>query len=191
MEAASGEDLQEFFDDWIYNEGYPTYTIEWNQPNPDEVHIVINQTQSHPSVDYFEAPVPLSIYGTGGEIVELTVDNNVNEELFIEAVDFEVGTIAFDPDSHLISRFSTVVLGTGDHQIDAMEVYPNPAGDWIHIRKTDVIDIESIRVFDVLGRQVLVTDEYEALCVGSLNPGVHFIAIETNLGTIQKKIIKE
>jgi aminopeptidase N len=192
MEATSGEDLQEFFDDWIYNEGYPTYTIEWNQPNPDEVHIVINQTQSHPSVDYFEAPVPLRIYGTGGEVVELTVDNNVNEELFIEAVDFEVGTIAFDPDSHLISRFSTVVLGTGDHQIDAMlEVYPNPAGDWIHIRKTDVIDIESIRVFDVLGRQVLVTDEYEELYVGSLNPGIHFITIETNLGTIQKKIIKE
>ncbi|MCB0464960.1 MAG: M1 family metallopeptidase, partial [Aequorivita sp.] len=31
MENASGEDLSEFFNDWIYGQGYPRYTIFWNQ----------------------------------------------------------------------------------------------------------------------------------------------------------------
>ena len=192
METSSGVDLEEFFNDWVYNEGYPRYTLEWNQPNSDDVHIVINQTQSHPSVDYFEAQVPLRIYGTGGEIVDMVVDNTVNEELFIETVNFEVGTIAIDPDYHLISRYNIVVLGIGDNQIDKqIEIYPNPASDWVHIQKPEDIFIESIQIFDVLGRQVLVTDKHEEVYIGSLNSGIHFMTIETDQGTVQKKIIKE
>ncbi len=192
METSSGVDLEEFFNDWVYNEGYPRYNIEWNQPNSNEVRIVINQTQSHPSVSFFEAPVPLRIFGTGGEIVDVVLDNTVNEEVFIETVNFDVGTIAIDPDFHLISRFNTVVLGISDNQIDdQFEIYPNPAKDMIHIQKPDNIIIESILIFDVLGRQVLMSDDREEVYVGSLNSGIHFMTIETNLGTVQKKIVKE
>jgi len=192
METSSGVDLEEFFNDWVYNEGYPRYTIEWNQPNSEEVRIVINQTQSHSSVSFFEAPVPLRIFGTGGEIVDIVLDNTMNEEIFIETVNFEVGTIAVDPDFHLISRFNTVVLGIGDNQIDEQfEIYPNPASDMIHIQKPDEIIIESIQIFDTLGRLVLVTDEQEEVYVGSLNSGIHFMTIETDRGTVHKKIIKD
>ena len=192
METTSGVDLEEFFNDWVYNEGYPRYAIEWNQPNSNEGRIVINQTQSHPSVSFFEAPVPLRIFGTGGEIVDVVLDNTVNEEVFIETVNFDVGTIAIDPDFHLISRFNTVVLGISDNLIDdQFEIYPNPTKDMIHIQKPDDIIIESILIFDVLGRQVLMSDEREEVYVGSLNSGIHFMTIETNLGTVQKKIVKE
>ena len=192
METTSGVDLEEFFNDWVYNEGYPRYAIEWNQPNSNEVRIVINQTQSHPSVSFFEAPVPLRIFGTGGEIVDVVLDNTVNEEVFIETVNFDVGTIAIDPDFHLISRFNTVVLGISDNLIDdQFEIYPNPTKDMIHIQKPDDIIIESIMIFDVLGRQVLMSDEREEVYVVSLNYGIHFMTIETNLGTVQKKIVKE
>ena len=105
------------FDDWIYNEGYPRYTIEWNQPNTEDVRIVVNQTQSHSSVSFFEALVPLRIFGTEGEIIDIELDNTVNEEVFIENVGFNVGLIAFDPNFHLISRNNNVVLGISDVQI--------------------------------------------------------------------------
>src|SRR5690606_18870975 len=62
MEDASGVDLNEFFDDWIYEEGYPQYTIRWNQTNgASNMIVTISQTQSHPSVSFFEVPVPLRI----------------------------------------------------------------------------------------------------------------------------------
>ncbi len=54
MEAVSGEDLSEFFNDWIYGQGYPSYTIEWNRINTSEIQIVVNQTQSHNSVSFLK-----------------------------------------------------------------------------------------------------------------------------------------
>lgn len=192
MEDASGEDLIEFFDDWIYNEGYPRYTIEWNQPNPDDVRIVINQTQSHPSVSYFEAPVPLRIFGTEGEIIDIVLDNTINEEVFIENVGFTVGLIAFDPDYHLISRNNNVVLGIGDHQIsNQFELYPNPANSVIHINKPDEVQIEKIQIFDVLGRLILEPKIQDQILIEQLSSGIHIVKIETNYGVIHKRIVKQ
>ena len=192
MEDASGEDLIEFFDDWIYNEGYPRYTIEWNQPNPDDVRIVINQTQSHSSVSYFEAPVPLRIFGTEGEIIDIVLDNTINEEVFIENVGFTVGLIAFDPDYHLISRNNNVVLGIGDHQIsNQFELYPNPANSVIHINKPDEVQIEKIQIFDVLGRLILEPKIQDQILIEQLSSGIHIVKIETNYGVIHKRIVKQ
>src|SRR5690554_5113348 len=80
MEITSGKDLTEFFDDWIYGEGYPSYTIKWNQQNNEEINIKISQTQSHHSVSFFEAPVPLRLHGTQGETLDLVLENTVNNQ---------------------------------------------------------------------------------------------------------------
>ncbi len=50
MEDASGEDLTEFFDDWIYNEGYPSYAVSWSQNAANQVSVNLDQTQSHSSL---------------------------------------------------------------------------------------------------------------------------------------------
>ena len=31
LEAVSGIDLKEFFDDWFYGQGYPSYNVQWTQ----------------------------------------------------------------------------------------------------------------------------------------------------------------
>ena len=192
MEATSGEDLSEFFDDWIYNEGYPRYTIEWNQFNPDEVRIVVNQTQSHTSVSYFEAPVPLRIIGTDGEILDVILDNTFNEEVFNEPVDFTIATIAFDPDFHLISRNNSVILGMNDNQIAAQfELYPNPANSVIYINKPDEIIIEKIQIFDIQGRLLLEPEIQTQILIEQLSSGIHFVRIETNYGIVHKRIVKQ
>ena len=83
MEDASGEDLTEFFNDWIYDEGYPSYTVTWNQNSGNDVSLTINQAQSHSSVSFFEAPVPIRFYGTNSEELDVVFDNTVNGENFM------------------------------------------------------------------------------------------------------------
>ena len=61
MEAASGVDLKEFFDDWFYGQGYPSYNVQWTQIGSDYVKINMSQTTSHPSVSFFALPVALTI----------------------------------------------------------------------------------------------------------------------------------
>ena len=59
LEAASGMDLTEFFADWYVGEGYPIYKIRWSQNMDNTVTVEVNQTTSHPSVPFFEMPIPM------------------------------------------------------------------------------------------------------------------------------------
>ncbi|HSD14479.1 MAG TPA: M1 family metallopeptidase, partial [Flavobacterium sp.] len=59
LEAVSGMDFTEFFNDWIYKEGYPTYHITAQNWGAGLAKITISQSTSHASVPFFEMPVPI------------------------------------------------------------------------------------------------------------------------------------
>lgn len=192
MEAASGEDLTEFFDDWLYNEGYPSYSIEWTQPNPAQVQVQIDQTQSHPSVSFFEAPVTLRLNGTGSETQDIVLNNTSNGQIFLETVTFNVTSIQFDPESDLISKNNSVVLGLDDELPNVQFLlYPNPAKTEIFIQKTSNLDILNIRIYDILGRMVLEPPFQDRLNIESLSTGLHFLTFYTNEGLIHKRLLKQ
>ena len=63
VEAAADTSFREFFNDWIYGEGYPTYEVAYQQMTNDELRMSINQEQSDPSVDFFEMHLPIRVFG--------------------------------------------------------------------------------------------------------------------------------
>ncbi len=192
MEAISGEDLTEFFNDWIYGEGYPTYTIVWSRINASQISIVINQAQSHNSVDFFEAPVPLKIFGNGGEEVDIILDNTTNGQEFIEDIAFDIGLIAFDVDHHLISKNNTVILGINENSIaNNIVVYPNPSVNKIYIDRPVSVDIERIKIYSVLGQLLRVQSFSEIIDISELSSGLYYIYFETNYGRIHKTMLKQ
>lgn len=192
METASGEDLTEFFNDWIYGEGYPSYQLEWSRQNASEIKITVNQTQSHNSVSFFEAPVPIRVYGTGGEEVDLFLDNTTNGQEFIEEISFDIGIIIVDPDYHLISRNNSVILGVNDNVLASeFIIYPNPAVSEFQIKKPNDLTIESIEIYDVLGRKLMSPIVQENISVENLASGIHFILFETNKGTLRRTLVKK
>ncbi len=193
MENASGVDLTEFFNDWIYGEGYPTYHLEWIRENASEIKIVVNQIQSHSSVSFFEASLPIRVYGTEGEAVDLILDNTLNGEEFFENITFEINNIVVDPDYHLISRNNTVViLGTDEFSIvNNISITPNPAQEIIHINKPASIEIEKVKIYNVLGQLVREQKFSETIDISGLPKGMHFVYFETNLGRIHKTLQKQ
>ena len=191
METASGEDLTEFFNDWLYNQGHPSYTIGWSQINPTQVRFEVSQTQSHASVSYFEAPLPIRIHGIGGEILDVILDNTSNNEVFIESVSFTVNTIEFDPEYDLISKNNTVALGLEDQLIsNNIKVYPNPVNTLLHIKKPDDLTINSLKIYNLLGQVVEDFSFLETIDVEHLSSGMHFIVFQTNKGVFHKKVLK-
>jgi len=191
--AAGGEDLSEFFEDWIYGEGYPRYTVSWNQGNGSAtINLKISQTQSHPSVSFFEAPVPLRINGTQGEILDIVLDNSTNNQVFQPSVGFTVQSVQFDPDYHLISSNNTVVLGTEDLTMNQQLVlYPNPASGIIHFQKPANLDINQISVYNTLG-QLLYSEKYsETVNISKFSNGILIFQIETSEGVINKRVVKK
>ena len=191
--AAGGEDLSEFFNDWIYGEGYPRYTIRWNQAGgQSNINVEISQTQSHPSVSFFEAPVPLRINGTQGETLDIVLDNTTNNQAFQPAVGFTVQNIQFDPDYHLISRSNNVVLGTKDFTLDQQfDIYPNPTSGIVNFEKPASINVQNINIYNTLG-QLLYSEKYsETVDISKFSKGILIFQVETSEGVLNKRIVKE
>ncbi|MBP7821311.1 MAG: T9SS type A sorting domain-containing protein [Saprospiraceae bacterium] len=110
LEAASGENLTEFFDDWYYGQGYPKYQLTWQQLTPGTVDLQVNQTTSDPSVDFFEMPIPVLFRGNGVDSL-VRLDNTANAQIFTVNLPFEVTSISFDPDLWIVSSSNTVLQG--------------------------------------------------------------------------------
>ncbi|MEM5563487.1 M1 family aminopeptidase [Psychroserpens sp. AS72] len=192
VETSSGEDLTEFFDDWLYNQGYPSYTINWNQPSTNQVSITINQTQSHASVSFFEAPVPVRLIGTLGETLNLVLDNNTNGQHFLEPVNFEVQNILFDPESDLISQNNSVLLGVDDLEIaDSLLLYPNPTSQVLFIDKPSSLDISEVKIFNPLGLLVNQFPFNATIDTTDWASGLFFIQFQTKVGVITKTVLKK
>jgi aminopeptidase N len=61
-EAAADTSFREFFNDWVYGQGYPTYELGYRQDSQGVVEMEITQEQSDPSVSFFEMDVPVRLY---------------------------------------------------------------------------------------------------------------------------------
>jgi Leucine-rich repeat (LRR) protein len=80
-----------------------------------------------------------------------------------------------------------------EEAISAMfTIYPNPTSNLLTIQNTNELEIESVSLYDTLGRKVMESNEStESIDVSNLTAGIYFIHIATASGTVTKKIIKE
>ena len=88
--------------------------------------------------------------------------------------------------------FKDYPLSTSDFYLNEITVYPNPVKDILKIHNTNLLEITSIKIYDVLGRLVLVEKgNLNQVDVSYLDRGVLFVDIETDQGVYTKKVIKE
>ncbi len=85
-------------------------------------------------------------------------------------------------------------LGVDENDIlnSSILLYPNPVQDAINIENIINTKINSVKLYDTLGRLVFEEDEItNQIQVSQLQSGLLFVKIETDNGTITKKIIKK
>jgi aminopeptidase N len=194
MEASSGEDLSEFFNDWLYGEGYPIYEVTWYQnPTNKIISFTINQTQSHASVPFFELPLPVKVNGSGGESEILRLEVSENNQNFNTMLQFNVVSIEIDPEYQIISRNNSSILGVDliSLQNDII-VYPNPVQNTLNIQNNSFAIINKISVYDVSGKLMIKSETpSNTVPLNNLSFGIHLVKIDTDKGTIHKTILKK
>ncbi|WP_307449161.1 MULTISPECIES: M1 family aminopeptidase [Chryseobacterium] len=178
---STGKDFTEFFNDWIYGEGYPTYTIRWKQ-NGNQVTFRASQVQSSPTVSFFEMPLPIKVNGTGGQVAYFALNNTTNNQYFTQTVSFPVASVEFNYEYQILEKNSTVAqdatLGTADLITETFALYPNPARNELNIKgisqKTDYT------IYFTDGKLVR-KDTYEpgkAINIAELVPGTYMFRIK-------------
>lgn len=190
LEAVYGSSLTEFFNDWVFNQGYPTYSITAQNWGAGQAKITVSQTQSHSSVSFFEMPIPIRLTGAGGQTFDTVLENTTNNQEFIIAVPFAITGANFDPEKDIISKNNSVTLGNESFNLEkAIALYPNPVSNDLHIQMPSNIQFEKVTVFNNLGQKVIENNASD-FSVNQLSSGIHYVQIQTSEGTFHKKIIK-
>lgn len=195
LEQAGGQPLDEFFNDWYFGKGYPTYQIKWNQLADGTVNIAVYQQTNHPSVSFYEMPLPVRLYGNGSDTL-LRLDHRFSGQLFsIGPLPYRVDSLHFDPDYWLLYARKDVrydaALGTG------LIIVPAPARDFITINYFSPEPAEQLMVYDLSGRPIIrfAAEQLPAsaslyLPVGMLAAGQYLVSVKTASATFLGKFLK-
>ena len=197
LENQSGIDLTEFFNDWYYGEGYPSYHIDW-YPTDNGSVITVNQTTSPESVDFYEMPLPIYFGGEDHDTI-VTVDHLFSGQTFEIDLPFNIDSISIDPELWLISANNTVEeisVNTDEFPFSDAEltVYPNPFSNVLNIHISNQNqDPLIIKVVDISGKVRLIRNEDMSqftLDLSTVEPGIYSLSIQTKDHFITRKVIK-
>lgn len=156
LESESGLDLTEFFNDWYYGEGHPIYNVKWTQYPSTKVVIELNQQPSHPSVSFFEGPLPVMLKNKTRDTI-IVLQHNANGQVYELQPGFEVDSVIVDPEIWVIQQ-NTV------QQIDANStggiwVYPNPVSDVANVKFDSPLNSAvHYELYDAAGQKVRSMD---------------------------------
>jgi len=190
----SGTQLDTFFNDWIYGQGFPAYNITWNQAD-SALFIQLSQSASLPSsVPFFRLPVPLRLYFAQGDTT-IRIEDTSALQLAQLSIYKKIDSIAFDPDGWLIATSTVMHDNTLGLQPGTFLVYPDPAVNVLNITYKDMQGA-TFSLFDVTGRKWLSytlpdVSGNQQFNISAIPAGIYLFRLSNNSKTIREgKIVR-
>lgn len=201
IETYTGLNLQQFFNQWYYGEGYPTFNIKWNHIG-NSFFIKSTQTQSVPSsVPLFMTPIDYRVVRGGypDTIMRLTQSQLV--ENYTVALTGTVSAVFLDPANWILNKVigpaKDAALGaTGmEEYMESVAVFvgPNPTSDALNIYLYNH-EKALVEVVDVTGKLVLTRNigTHTEFDISKFANGIYTVSIKDTKGNLIKssKIMK-
>ncbi|MBP9095145.1 MAG: T9SS type A sorting domain-containing protein [Ignavibacteria bacterium] len=197
VNQVSGQDLNWFFDQWVYQPNHPVYANKYwftnNGGSNWTVNFTAKQTQAAPSAAFFKMPMEIKITFVGGTDTTIRIMNDVNNQQFTFNFNKQPNGFEFDPGRNIVLKAGTTTIGVENISSEIpgtyslKQNYPNPFNPVTNINfSIPKQSFVKITIYDNLGRVVnqLVNGIYTA---GSykvdfdgtnLSSGLYFYRIE-------------
>lgn len=192
LEAVYGKSLKWFFDDWYAGEGYPIYDIKFSQ-RLSEIKIVLEQKPSHASVDFFDMPVPIRLWSKGRDTNILLTPTQLKHEFNYSITDFELDSVEADPEIIIPARYNVYNMNKVNAE-KLLKLYPNPAGNVLHINLPFNLTGGSIAIYDAMGKQIAYIDNvkntFADIYLSGLSKGVYFLKYTTKDNVYTERFVK-
>lgn len=167
MQTYTGKNFVQFFNQWYYGEGYPTFDVKWNQGGNTFV-LKSTQTTSMPSsVPLFKTPVDYKITRTAMADTIVRLQHNIGVENYTLTLNGTVTAVAVDPNNWILNKAigpakdpsmptSTVTVPNGimENTEPVVFVGPNPTSSELNVYLYNS-EKASVEVTDVSGKLVL------------------------------------
>jgi len=196
----SGKNFTQFFNQWYYGQGYPTFAVTWNSM-PGKAFLKSVQSTSTPtSVPLFITTLEYKLARTGyADTIIRVMHSNATENYTVNLLG-TVTSVTVDPNQWVINKVTgptkDLSLGVDENYVWAndISITPNPSNGIFEIR-TDKNLEGVIEMFDVTGKLVhtQTAQSKTKIDISTKETGVYLLVIKDSNGTAIKssKIIKE
>jgi aminopeptidase N len=194
VENVSGKNLEEFFNNWIYGQGYPTYTFDVVKTGQTTYKVTVHQTTTHPSVDFFEMPLPLRFIDTDGQSIDIILNNTQNGQVFTIDPGLEINQVIFDPKSDIVKGQTTINtdLSSVQEENEGFSLFPNPVKDTLYIKMDNGNQILNLKAYDLKGSLIKKWESPATqINVSFLSKGLYIFSVETEQNTYISKVLIE
>ncbi len=105
--AVAGEDLDWFFDPWLYQPGRPDYqySVDLTPIPGDSTRVDLQITQVQNGVNPYRMPIAVRLARSGQGDVFATLDNSQTSEAFELRIEGTVTAVEMDPDGYILADF--------------------------------------------------------------------------------------
>ena len=88
-------------------------------------------------------------------------------------------------------EMSCEALNVHDNQADlGLTLFPNPVISILNIEVSSGVEINSVRIWSLLGQEMLVSNN-SRIDTSTLATGIYFVTIQTNQGHVIKRVVKQ
>jgi aminopeptidase N len=202
-ESVYGQSLDYFFQQWIYGENYPKYTVDWSKNlvsgNIYQIDLnVVQNVNTNPA--YFTMPVKVKVNTNLGDTL-VTLLNNAQNQNFQFNVNGDPQSIDFDHGNWILKDLSIVTNVENQAIPDEFSLeqnYPNPFNPSTKIKYTIASEnFVTLKIFNILGKEIeiLVDSKQDAgsyeveFDASQLNSGVYFYTLEAGSFAETKKML--
>lgn len=194
FEQVYSQQLDTFFDQWIYKQGFPFFNMRWYQSG-SQVYLSIDQNTTHSSVSAFKLPLELKLKSASGDTT-IRIDLNAPVQYHITNWSKTMTGIDIDPDDHILNKVGIVkedstLLNISDSFISSLKVYPNPAKDGWYVEGLPANS--QLHLYDVTGRMLVNTTTEGKYYISSTNlpAGSYILQVNKDSGqSVYHKLIK-
>ncbi|HTY37613.1 MAG TPA: M1 family aminopeptidase [Bacteroidota bacterium] len=174
FEAVSGKDLGYFFNEWIYGEGYPIYSYNWNETPGQHGYnttLILSETGSGGITPFFSMPVDVRIF-SGSWDTTTSVFHASSGQSFVFNTTRMPTDLQIDPDGWILDYvLSPSTILPSSYRLE--QNYPNPfnPGTTIAFSLPHRSSV-TLAVYDALGREVV------QILSGTMEAGSHSVRWE-------------
>jgi aminopeptidase N len=181
MELAADTSFIEFFKDWYYGEGYPTYQLSFYTDYADfgKQKLRISQTTSHSSVSFFKMHVPVRVW-QNGNYTDLRLYNTQQNQEF-EISSGKIDSIQFDPEKWLCAKGDKVVSVKEPTKKRQIQIIPEYS-ETIRVILPEYTGDETYRIVDLKGRTIRngsISAIESRIEINTLEPGIYLLEIHS------------
>lgn len=199
IENFTGINFTQFFTQWIYGEGYPTFNIKWNHTGGSFI-MKSTETVSKSSVTpLFITPVEYKLTRAIGDTI-IKVNQSQAVETYVIPVAGTVTAVAVDPNNWILNKVigpthDATLTGIDEHSVaESIRVYPNPAKDKVFVSLPQGRDF-MIGLYDLTGKQLMMKsyNGTASINIGEADAGIYFVQVKEKTGAVVKavKLVKE